>query len=91
MRVIVYGKPHCVMCHYTLVQLDKLIADGADLTYEEIDVTTDRDAANDVREMGFGDHPQLPIVVASNAQRTVKWSGFNLDKIRGLKFNTGNY
>jgi glutaredoxin len=68
-------------------QLDKL-----ELRYDVIDVTLDRAAEKDVRNMEIDGKPvmQLPVVIVSNSKRTVRWSGFRLEKIRGLR-ETGDY
>lgn len=80
MKIVVYSKPDCVQCRYTKQELTKL-----GLIFENIDVTLDRAAERDVRDMGLG--TTLPIVVVSyaNGGDSQKWSGLKLDKIRALK------
>lgn len=85
MKIVVYTKPNCIQCRYTKERLD-----GMGLVCETIDVTQDDDAAEAVKHMGFGDHPQMPVVVVTGSQRTEQWAGFKIDKLRGLK-ETGNY
>lgn len=87
MKVTVYGKPKCVQCEYTCKELDKLVEKGQLPGYEYRDVTTDSEAAKDVRATGV---TQLPVIVVSNERRTERWSGFKIDKLRGLR-STGNY
>lgn len=85
MKIVVYTKPDCIQCRYTKERLDDM-----ELTYETIDVTKDAAAERDVKHMGFGERPQMPVVVVTGSQRTDKWAGFKIDKIKGLK-ETGNY
>jgi glutaredoxin len=84
-KIVVYGHSECVQCEWTLKWLDRLEHD-----YQYIDIRKDADAENDVKTMGFGDHPTLPVVVVSNRSRTEKWAGFKIDKIKGLR-KTGDY
>lgn len=87
MNIIVYSKPDCVQCDWTKRQLDKM-----ELSYQDIDVTQDRAAKRDVDNMIIDGKPvmTLPVVVVSNSRRADKWSGFRIEKIRGLK-STGDY
>lgn len=82
MNVTVYTKPGCVQCEWTKKMLDK---QGTD--YQVIDVSESTMAQDILRELGY---TALPVVVVNNGPRTGHWSGFKLDKLRGLK-DTGGY
>jgi glutaredoxin-like protein NrdH len=69
----VYTKPDCVQCKWTKKFLDKM-----EVAYEEHDVTTDEEAANEVRRRGFD---TLPVVVTA----VDVWAGFKIDKLKGLQ------
>lgn len=71
-RVTVYSTPSCVQCKATYRVLDKLC-----ISYDVIDVTTDPQAEQWVKSLGY---VQAPVVVAGGAH----WSGFRPDKINEL-------
>lgn len=64
--VAVYTTPGCVQCKATFRWLDK-----HDYPYTEIDVSTDIDASDYVRGMGYS---AAPVVVLSTGEH---WSGFD--------------
>lgn len=69
------------------------LLDEMELRYEPpIDVTLDKAAEKDVRNMVIDGKPvtTFPVVIVSNSRRTVRWFGFRVDKIRGLR-ETGDY
>ena len=70
--VIVYSKPACVQCTMTTRALD---AQG--IEYEMFDVTTDSNALDKVRELGY---MQAPVVVVDMDH----WSGFQPDRIKAI-------
>lgn len=83
MKIVMYSRPGCVQCRYTLKEF------GDDVAIEVIDIAKDADAErdakmickkNDIAEM-------LPIVVVSraNGKANEVFSGFRLDKIRQIK------
>lgn len=69
MTLVVYGKPHCVMCTATYTMLDK-----AGVSYEVVDISQDHDARDYV--MGLG-HRQAPVVVFGDRH----WSGFRPEQL----------
>lgn len=72
MSIIVYSKPNCVQCDATYRALDK-----HGLEYEVIDVTSDPEALQTVKALGY---QQAPVVYADGDC----WAGFRPDKIKGL-------
>lgn len=76
LNIVVYSTPNCAMCRYTKKQFDTL-----GLSYQDIDITQDEDAAKDVRRIlqTLGSN-LLPVVVTDNET----WSGFRINKIRAL-------
>lgn len=70
--ITVYTKPACVQCNATYRALD---AKGLD--YETVDLSTDEDALEAVKALGY---MQAPVVVAGDDH----WSGFRPDKIATL-------
>jgi glutaredoxin-like protein NrdH len=71
-QITVYTKPDCVQCEYTKKWLAR-----RSLPFNEIDVVEHPVFAEQLREQGIS---QMPYVVAGDQ----KWSGFKLDRIRGL-------
>ncbi|NQX37070.1 glutaredoxin-like protein NrdH [Herbiconiux sp. VKM Ac-2851] len=70
--VTLYIKPACVQCTATKRALDtKAIA------YEVVDLSTDMDALEHVKQLGY---LQAPVVVTTGFH----WSGFRPDKIDEL-------
>ena len=72
MGITVYTKPSCVQCTATYRALDK-----AGLTYTVIDLTTDDQALQHVKDLG---HQSAPVVEAHG----FSWSGFQPDQIKDL-------
>jgi len=72
MSVTVYVLPACVQCNSTKRLLDK-----SNIEYETIDLSTDPEAYEMVRGLGYN---QAPIVVAGDDH----WSGFRPEKIETL-------
>lgn len=70
--ITVYTKPACVQCNATFRALD---AKGLD--YKTVDLSTDEDALEAVKALGY---MQAPVVVAGDDH----WSGFRPDKIATL-------
>jgi len=71
-KVTVYSKPACVQCDATYRALDK-----KDIEYSVVDISTDDDALERVRALGF---LQAPVVVAGEES----WAGFRPDRITAL-------
>ena len=57
MMIKVYSKPNCMQCDFTKKHLDRM-----GLEYQAVDVTTDQQALDEVKQMGFHG---LPVVVAA--------------------------
>ncbi|PFG39721.1 ribonucleoside-diphosphate reductase class Ib glutaredoxin subunit [Georgenia soli] len=72
MSITVYSKPSCVQCDATYRALNK-----QGLEYEVVDITTDAEALENVRALGY---QQAPVVFADGDH----WSGFRPDKIKAL-------
>jgi len=72
MSITVYTKPNCPQCQLTKSALDK-----AGLDYATVDLTTDPDALDYVRALGY---LQAPVVVTD----TDHWSGFRREQIKAL-------
>lgn len=67
--VTIYTKPNCVDCQNT-----KLAFAEAGIEYEEIDLSTNRDALAKIKELGFRN---APVVITD----TDSWIGYRPDKI----------
>ena len=75
--VKVYGKGNCQKCRLTKRKLEAM-----GIPFESIDVESDPSIADMLLDMGFR---ELPIVDPNgNGDRTVMWSGFRSEKIKGL-------
>ena len=72
MSITVYSKPSCVQCDATYRALNK-----PGLDYEAVDITTDAEALENVKSLGY---QQAPVVFADGDH----WSGFRPDKIKAL-------
>lgn len=72
--VLVYSMPHCPQCDATV----KILEDNK-IEFTKIDMSTDDDALEKVRSMGYR---AAPVVVAAEDDH---WSGFRPDKIKTLK------
>lgn len=72
MTVTVYTKPACVQCNATYRALDK-----KGVTYESVDISTDPDALERLKALGY---MQAPVVVTEADH----WSGFRPDKIASI-------
>lgn len=70
--VKVYTKPSCVQCNATYRALD-----SKGIEYEVIDLSTDAEALEEVKALGY---LQAPVVVTASDH----WSGFRPDKIDEL-------
>ncbi len=71
-KVTVYSKPACVQCEATYRALDK-----KGIEYAVVDISTDVDALEQLRALGY---LQAPVVVAGEES----WSGFRPDQIAAL-------
>ncbi|MFF2832296.1 glutaredoxin-like protein NrdH [Cellulosimicrobium cellulans] len=71
-KVTVYSKPACVQCDATYRALDM-----KGIEYTVVDISTDDDALERVRALGF---LQAPVVVAGEES----WAGFRPDRITAL-------
>lgn len=76
MTVTVYTKPDCVQCEYTKKELDK-----KGLSYNVIDVTKNAGARKALQDMGLS---TLPVVTVEQGDRKDSWSGFHIEKLRGI-------
>lgn len=72
MAITVYSKPSCVQCTATYRALDK-----KGIEYTIFDVSTDENALQTVKELGY---MQAPVVVTEDDH----WSGFRPDRIEEL-------
>lgn len=77
MAVTVYTKPSCVQCTATYRALD-----SKGIAYEVLDVSTDEQALETVKALGY---LQAPVVIADGEH----WSGFRPDKIDELAGRLG--
>ena len=73
MKIKVYSKPNCMQCDFTKKHLDRM-----GLEYHAFDVTTDQEALDEVRQMGFHG---LPVVVAEGM---APWVGYRPDELDKL-------
>lgn len=73
MIITIYTKSDCVQCSATCRALDK-----QGIRYRLIDLTSDPQALDEVRAMGY---QQVPVVIAGSD----RWSGFRPDKIGALR------
>lgn len=71
-KVTVYSKPRCVACDATYRALDR-----KGIEYAVVDISTDVDALEQVRALGY---VQAPVVVAGDES----WSGLRPDQIAAL-------
>lgn len=71
-KVTVYSKPKCAACDATYRALDK-----RGIEYSVVDISTDVNALEQVRALGY---LQAPVVVAGDES----WSGFRPDQITAL-------
>ena len=76
--VTVYGKPACVMCNATNMKLQRL-----GIEYEYIDVSTNADALEFTKGLGY---MSAPVVVVRSADGGIAdtWSGYQPDKLNAL-------
>lgn len=72
MSAVVYGRPGCVQCRYTIRELERLAVE-----HIYVDISHDVEAAEAVAATGL---TTLPVVVTEHEV----WGGFKLDKLRGL-------
>lgn len=72
MAITVYTKPSCVQCTATYRALD-----SKGIEYEVLDVSTDENALEAVKSLGY---LQAPVVITDDDH----WSGFRPDKINEL-------
>jgi glutaredoxin-like protein NrdH len=73
MRIIVYTKPDCIQCTFTL---NELIRAGID--HAVIDISKNGTAHDYIRSLGYS---QLPVIVAGDDH----WSGFRIERLRALR------
>jgi glutaredoxin-like protein NrdH len=76
MKITVYSKPGCYECKATKRELDKL-----ELPYSEIDVTSDHQAAQRLREMTS---LKLPRVEVESPHYRDSWTGHRPSRIEAL-------
>lgn len=74
MAIIVYTKPNCVQCDQT-----KRFLDRAGIEYSEQDITSEENSTQLAKFQSDG-FSAAPIVVTDIGT----WSGFRLDKLKGL-------
>ena len=74
--ITVYTKPACVQCKFTFKVLDENEAD-----YTPLDVSTDDEAMETVKGLGYLAAPVVVITDAAGNQLD-HWSGFQPDRIR---------
>lgn len=72
MTVTVFSKPNCVQCSATYRALEK-----HGIEYTIVDMSTDTDALNKVKALGY---QTAPVVFAGNDH----WAGFRPDKVKAL-------
>lgn len=72
MSITVFSKPNCVQCTATYRALDK-----HGLDYTIVDLSTDAEALDSVKALGY---QQAPVVLAGGDH----WAGFRPDKIKAL-------
>lgn len=72
MNITVYSLPNCVQCDQTKRLLEK-----NNLEYTEIDLSTNKEAAEYVLSLGY---KSAPVVFANDDH----WSGFRIEKIKAL-------
>lgn len=70
--VVVYGKPDCALCDQTMKRLN-----DRGICYTYVDITVNKKGRKMLNDLGV---KQLPYVVTDQDS----WSGFRLEKIRGL-------
>lgn len=70
----VYSKQNCAQCTFTKRKLDDL-----GLPYEEVDVTIDEQALEELREHAYS---SLPVVTVGGFDNS--WSGFRPDRLEAL-------
>lgn len=79
--VLIYTTSGCQACRMT-----KLLLDNGNIAYREISIDDNPKAGADLRAAG---HKTLPVVIVNGLSRwgsSDVWSGFQLDKIRALRF-----
>jgi len=72
MSVLIYTKPNCVNCEKTKNEFKSL-----NISYDEIDITKDKEALMRIKQAGFR---EAPVIFTENDS----WSGFNPEKIRAI-------
>nr|DAS92268.1 MAG TPA: glutaredoxin-like protein [Caudoviricetes sp.] len=72
--ITVYSKPNCPQCTATYRKLKSL-----NLPYKSVDVTQDADALAFIRALGY---QQAPVVIVSDKNAMVHWSGFRPDLLK---------
>lgn len=79
MSITVYIKSNCIQCTQTKKLLDKL-----ELPYNTISVEEDTNAYDYV--VNHLEYKAAPVIVISEDELTIDhWSGFNPEKLNGLK------
>lgn len=79
MSITVYVKSNCIQCTQTKKLLDKL-----ELPYNTISVEEDTNAYDYVTN--HLEYKAAPVIVITENEETVEhWSGFNPEKLNGLK------
>lgn len=87
MKVIIYGNRNCVQCQYTKTWMERL-----EIEFEYRDVEADETWHDEAKAIAAEYHllDNYPIVVVSNNHRRDAWSGFKIERIKGLR-QTGEY
>lgn len=79
MTITVYTLPACVQCETTKRYLEK-----QEIEFNTVDISSDADAAELVRGLGY---TQAPVVVVETDERAWSWSGFRLDRLQDMAFH----
>lgn len=71
--VKIYSQPNCNPCRMTKKALNR-----AGVSYTDIDVTTDEQALDHIKTLGY---QQVPVIEADG----LHWSGYDPEKLASLK------
>lgn len=76
MTVTVFSTPSCIQCLMTKKELAK-----NEIDFESVDLSKDEKAKEYVTGLGY---TSAPVVVVKDEAGEQHWSGFRVDRIRGL-------